>query len=152
MAGSALAGRLLAPSLNVRVERYMQVRPPCTGSPPTCWSVVLFSTVAIRFFYSTSICHYWRAGCRICMGWILAERGMVVQPSGCAARLHIHSAGAGLTEALLEGLPHVNVPAQVVFAVSALALFVPVIFNQTAHEEHEALEDAPGAPLLPLCA
>jgi hypothetical protein len=26
MAGSALAGRLLAPSLNVRVERYMQAR------------------------------------------------------------------------------------------------------------------------------
>jgi hypothetical protein len=37
--------------------------------------------------------------------------------------------------------------AQVVFAVSALALFVPVIFNQTAREEHEALEDAPGASL-----
>ena len=28
MVGSAMAGRLLAPSLNVRVERYMQARAP----------------------------------------------------------------------------------------------------------------------------
>ena len=35
MVGSAMAGRLLAPSLNIRVERYMQARAPACFCPFT---------------------------------------------------------------------------------------------------------------------
>lgn len=123
MGGSALAGRLLAPQLNIKVERYMQVGDlvitllGCVFNGFNCSNLLGYGNTLPTCMSSLGGC----SGICFCSSDMLCPQLLIM---ACLA--------------------------QVVFAVSAAALFVPVIFNTARREEMDSLlADAPGqSPVL----